>query len=281
MFIFIPWFRCAVLHPLSTIRYLITDVYKYIRYRRWREYRKIGTLSILTGLFGKGKTLMLTKMVRGIYKKYNGRKVYDFKEKKWKIQYINIVSNVQLNDIPYIELKNLSDMMMYADDRYSDGVSVWIFCVDEMSTQVNSREYKTNFSTELLNVLLTCRHYRFKILGTAQRFNHVDALVRQVTQVASECNKMWRLCTVYHYNAWTLENTSDITKIKPVSRQCYFIKDKDFKAYDTTATVKNFKDNVREGNILTDSEIMQYQLAQSENYNALHLKKRFRKKLNG
>lgn len=281
LLIFSVRFRCIILHPFSTVYYFLKDIYKYFRYKRYREYKNYGTLTILTGLFGKGKTLMLTKLVRSIYKKYNGKKVYDFKEKKWKVQYIHIVSNVILNDVPYIELKNLSDMLMYADDKYSDGVSVWIFCIDEMSTQINSRDYKSNFSTELLNILLTCRHYKFKILGTAQRFNHVDALVRQVTQVSSECDKMWRLCVVSDYNAWTIENTSDVTKVKPVRRRCYFIKDKDYNAYDTSAVVENFKDNVRIGNVLTDSEIIAFQTMQAETYNNLHLKRRYRKKLNG
>jgi hypothetical protein len=269
-----------MLNPFNTIFYLFKDIFKYIRYKRWREYKNYGTLTILTGLFGKGKTLMLTKIVRQIYKRYNNRKVYDFKDKCWKMQHIYIVSNVKLNEIPYIELHNLNDMIIYSDPQYNDGVSVWIFCVDEMSTQINSREYKTNFSTELLNILLTCRHYRFKIIGTSQRFNHVDALVRQVTQTSSECDKIWRLCKVIEYDAWTIENTSDLTKVKPRNTKCYFIKDSDYLAYDTSAVVNNFKDNVKNGNILSDAEILQYQQAIADTVSPLSLKRRYRKKLN-
>lgn len=279
LFLLSSKFRCVVFHPIATIHYLIKDMYKYIRYCRWREYRKYGTLTILTGLFGKGKTLMLTKIVRKIYKKYNGKKVFDFEEKKWKIQYIHIVSNVELKDTPYIPLNSLTELMEYADDKFNDGVSTWLFVVDEMSTQVNSREYKSNFTTELLNILLTCRHYRFQIMGTAQRFNHVDALVRQVTSTANECDKLWRLCTVKYYNAWTIENTSDVTKIKPNMTKTFFIKDSDYNAYDTRAVVENFKDNVKAGNIITDEEVLQYQSLAEERYNELHLKRRFRKKL--
>lgn len=274
-----PRLRCIVRHPILTIYYMTKDIYKYIRYKRWREYRGYGTLTIYTGLFGHGKTLILTKMARSIYKKYNNKKVYDFNEKKWKTQKIHIVSNVKLNDIEYIHLNSLTEMLTYADDKFNDGVSAWIFCIDEMSTQINSREYKDNFTTELLNVLLTCRHYRFEILGTAQRFNHVDALVRQVTTSADECSKIWRLVNVAKYDAWTVENTADITKIKPKRTKCMFIKDKDFNAYDTKAVVENFKDNVKRGNILTDKEILET-LALQDNMNSkLYLKKRFRKKL--
>lgn len=279
LFIMLPTFRCAIFHPFSTVFYAIKDSYNYFKYKRWREFKNFGTLTIFTGLFGKGKTLILTKLARHIYKTYDNKKVWDRIEKKWKIQHIYIVSNVNINDVPYIPLKNLSDMMTYANDKYNDNVSTWLFLVDEMSTQVNSREYKTNFSTELLNILLTCRHYHFKIMGTAQRFNHVDALVRQVTQKSNECNKVWRFCNVYEYNAWTIENTSDVTKIKPTRQYCLFIKDSDYNAYDTVACVENFKDNVKNGNILTDSEIVQFQNQCNDISSNLHLKRRFRNKL--
>ena len=245
IFIFSDRFRCVVMHPFLSIRYVLSDIYKYIRYCRWREYRGYGTLTIYTGLFGHGKTLIMSKTARSIYKRYNNRLVFDFKSKCWKRQYINIVSNVQLNDINYIPLNSLNEMLTYADDKHNDGVSVWLFLVDEMSTQVNSREYKENFTTELLNILLTCRHYRFEIMGTSQRFNHVDALVRQVTSTAVECSKVWRLVEVYSYDAWTVENTADVTKIKPKRHRCIFIQDSDFDAYDTTAVVENFKENVK------------------------------------
>lgn len=279
MFIISSKFRCIIFHPFLTIKYICIDIYKYIKYKRYREYRKYGTLSIFTGLFGKGKTLMLTKTVRNIYKKYNNKLVYDFNDNQWKPQYIHIVSNVQINDIPYIPLNSLTELMEYAQDKFNDGVSTWLFVVDEMSTQVNSREYKNNFTTELLNILLTCRHYRFQIIGSAQRFNHVDALVRQVTSTANECDKLWRLCTVSYYNAWTIENTSDVTKIKPTLTRTFFITNEDYNAYDTRAVVENFKDNVKNGNILSDKEILEYQSLAEERYNEINLKRRFRKKL--
>lgn len=274
----VPYTRCIVFHPISSVKYIILDMYKYIRYCRWREYRKYGTLTIYNGLFGKGKTLSSTYEVRKIYRKYNGKKVYDFREKKWKIQYIRVVSNVHINDIPYIQLKTLSDLITLSEYD-NDGVSIWLVLVDEMSTQVNSRDFKTNFTTDLLNILLTCRHYRMQIIGTSQRFNHVDALVRQVTQSAIECKKLWRVVLWQYYDAWTIENTSDVTKIKPKRTKTIFIKDKDYNAYDTVACVENFKDNVLAGNHLTDSEILQFQLGQTNEYNELNYKRKYRKKL--
>lgn len=278
LFVFIPTLRCIALHPFKSIYYAIKDIYKYIHYCRWREYRKYGTLTLFNGLFGAGKTLSSVVYARRVYKKYNGKKVYDFVEKKWKTQYINIVTNVHIEDIPYMKLNSLSDIMTIT--QYNDGVSVWLIAIDEMSTQVNSREYKTNFSTDLLNVLLTCRHYRMQIIGSSQRFAHVDALVRQVTQNAIECKKFWRVVEWQIFDAWKIENTADITKIKPNRIKTIFVTDKDFNSYDTTACVESFKKNVMEGKHLTDKEIMEFQTA-AENYVVANMKRKYRKRLNG
>lgn len=187
-----PFVRCLCFHPLKTIYYLIKDLYKYIRFRRWNEYKGYGTLTIFNGLFGRGKTLSSTIYGRRIYKKWNNKKIYDFSAKKWKTQRIALVSNVDIKDCPYIKLNALTDILTISDYKDDNNtITIWIVLVDEMSTQVNSREYKTNFSTELLNVMLTCRHYRMQMIGSAQRFNHVDALVRQITSSAIECFKIW------------------------------------------------------------------------------------------
>lgn len=277
-FVCIPFLRGLALHPLATIIYIPKDIYKYIRYCRWREYRGFGKLTIFNGLFGKGKTLSMTYYARRVFKKFNGKKVFDFKARQWKTQHIYVVSNVHFEDIPYLPLYSLNDMVTLSE-RENDGVSVYLMCVDEMSTQVNSREYKTNFSTDLLNVLLTCRHYRMELISTSQRFAHVDALVRQVTMYAVECRKLWRIVVWNYYDAWTVENTSDVTKVKPKRIKVNFIKDKDFNAYDTVACVESFKDNVKQGLHLTDLEIIEFQQQQLDNCNDLHLKRRYRKKL--
>lgn len=276
-FICIPPLRCLALHPFHTIYFACKDTYRYFRYCRWREYHGYGTLTMFNGLFGAGKTLSSVVYARKIYKRYNGRKVFDFRDNKWKTQYINIVTNVHIQDVPYIPLKTLSDIITIT--QHNDGVSIWLVAVDEMSTQINSREYKTNFSTDLLNILLTCRHYRIQIIGSSQRFSHVDALVRQVTQNAIECRKFWRCIQWSIYDAWKIENTSDVTKIKPNRVRTIFVTDKDFNSYDTTACVESFKANVLAGNHLTDQEILDFQSQAEENFVQVNMRRRFRKRL--
>lgn len=272
----LPFFRCILFHPFKTILYSIRDIYFYFRYMRWHEYRKFGTITVFSGEFGEGKTLSCTYMARKIYKKYNGKRVYDFKEKKWKTQYIHVVSNVDFTDIPYIHLNQMSDLITLSEDN--DGVSTYLVVIDEMATQINSRDYKTNFSTDLLNTLLASRHYRIQIFGTSVRYNLIDKLVRDVTQTSVQCHKFWRVVILSYFDGWTVENTSDVTKLKPKRIRTYFVRNKDFNAYDTVACVENFKDNVKAGKHLTDSEIMLFRQSAEELNISTNMKRRFRKK---
>ena len=36
---FCPTIRCAFFHPVKLVRYGVTDLYAYIKYRRWNEAR--------------------------------------------------------------------------------------------------------------------------------------------------------------------------------------------------------------------------------------------------
>lgn len=273
-----PYLRCILMHPFKTIRYAIIDGFKYIRYAEWRNYNDYGVLDIYSGIFGQGKTLSSSIIVRQIYNQYNNKKVFDFKAKKWKIQRINVLSNVKLLDIPHMDMKTMNDILTWCEiPKDDDYIDILLVLIDETSTQLNSRSFKTNFTTDLLNILLTCRHHKIRIIGTTPRFNQIDALVRQVTNHDIECSKLWRLVKHSHYQAWQLENTNDINAIEPLYTKCLFIDDKDYNAYDTFACVQNFIDNVKQGNHLTDAEILAYRDFNSNDDNLNHTKKKYRK----
>ena len=273
-----PYVKCMFMHPLKTIKYGIIDTYKFIRYKQWRLYKDYGLLDIYSGIFGQGKTLSSTIIVRDIYKRYNNKKVYDFKDRKWKTQKIELMTNVTLNDIKALPLLCMDDILKWCNHPKDDNsINILVVLIDETSTQLNSRAFKTNFTTDLLNILLTCRHHKIRIIGTTPRFNQVDALVRQVTNHDIECSKWWRLVKHSHYNAWQLENTNDVSSIEPLYTRCIFVDDSDFNAYDTFACVQNFIDNVKKGLHLTDAEILAYREFNSNDDNFIHLKKKYRK----
>lgn len=254
--------RVIVTHPISTVRYGVIDLYKYFRYRCW-NICATGTISCYVGLFGKGKTLSAVHRVVSLYKRYNDKKIFDFNRNKWVTQKIHIISNVSLA-IPYEDFVSMAQIVAVADrmrsvDKKNDTLTCTIVLGDEFSVQLNSRSFKSNIDPLFLNTLLTCRHHRISLIYTSQRFNHVDALLRQVTGYVYTCNKIWRIMVHEQYDAFDLENASDPTLIKPKRRFGWFIKDAAFNAYDTLACVGNLTKSCKEGDMLSEEQILELQ----------------------
>lgn len=254
--------RVILTHPVSTVYYGVKDIYKYLRFHRWNEC-STGTISCYVGLFGKGKTLSAVHKVVKLYKRYNNKRIYDFNRKKWVTQKVHIISNVSLA-IPYEDFVSMAQIVAVADrmraiDEQNDTLTCTIVLGDEFSVQLNSRSFKSNIDPLFLNTLLTCRHHHISLIYTSQRFNHVDALLRQVTSYVYTCNKVWRIMVHEQYDAFELENASDPTLIKPKSRFGWFIRDTAFNAYDTLACVGNLTKSCKEGDMLTEEQILELQ----------------------
>ena len=111
-----------------------------------------------------------------------------------------------------------------------------------------------------MNTLLTCRHYHISMFYTAQRFNQVDALLRQVTSYVVDCDKSWRLQGNNEYDAWEMENAANVLLLKPLRRRAWFVKDSDYNAYNTLACVGNLKKEMEAGNMLSEQEILALQM---------------------
>lgn len=79
LFIFSVCFRLAVLNPVSTVKYLVKDIYAYFRFKHYNNL-KTGKLICYTALFGGGKTLSCVHYITGLYQKYNNKKVWDMNQ---------------------------------------------------------------------------------------------------------------------------------------------------------------------------------------------------------
>lgn len=238
------------------------DIIDYFRYKKW-NVAKCGELIAYVGLFGKGKTLSCVHTVVSRYHRFNNKKIYDIFRHKWVKQHVVVLSNVELN-IPFIKFNNLNQIVElsheYDDlDKLNDTLTYLYVLGDEFSVQLNSRNFKTNINAHVLNSILTCRHYHMSIFYTAQRFNHVDALLRQVTQLVISCNKLWRFQRHNYYDAYELENCTNPMNVKPIKRTCWFVRNKDYNAYDTLACVDNLSKDAIDGNMLDEFEILQLQ----------------------
>lgn len=260
--IMFPTVRCAVTHPLALIVNGARDLRTYIVHK---EYNVCGTgeLVAYTGLFGKGKTLSAVHRVVSAYNQYDGKQVWCRRRKKMVTQRIKVISNVSLC-IPYEDFISLEQVVLAAErnrdyDDEHDTLTVTLVLGDEFSVQMNSRNFKTNIDPLFLNTILTCRHYYISLYYTAQRFGHVDALLRQVTSYVIECDKLWRFQRLNAYDAWDLENATNTQLIAPIQRSCWFVRNEDYEAYDTLACVGNLKKSMKEGDMMTEAEILALQ----------------------
>lgn len=257
-----PVLRCAILHPVSTVFYAVKDSYTCLRYKKYNDCGT-GEIVAFCGLFGKGKTLSMVHRAIEIYRKYNGKQVYDFKRQKFVTQRVHLISNVALS-VPYEEFVSMQQVVHAAESREAydeehDTRTITIIVGDEFSVQMNSRDFKSNFNPLLLNTLLCCRHHFISFLISSQRFSHCDALLRQVTSYVVDCDKIWRFQKNYRYDAWEMENATNVMLLKPFRRECWFVKDKDYNAYDTLACVGNLVKSWKDGDMLSEEEILALQ----------------------
>lgn len=258
--LFFATFSCGVFYPHFFVGYGGLDLVHFVKYKAWRN-AYCGELVCFSGLFGKGKTLSAVHKVVGFFKHYNGLMVYDRSRKKFVLQQVVILSNVRLSGVPYLELKSLRQIVELskdykAADDENDTLTFIIVLLDEASVQLNSRNFKNNIDPLFLNTLLTCRHYHISIYYTAQRFSIVDALLRQVTQTVVECDKFWRFQRQRIYDAYQLENCTNPILVEPVKRTCWFVRDRDYKAYDTVACVGDLEHSALSGDMLSAQEIL-------------------------
>lgn len=257
-----PTFRCGFFHPFLLIYHGIRDLCGYLLHRQYNLYGT-GELVAYTGLFGKGKTLSAVHRVVAAYRQYDGKKVWCPRRKKMVVQRVKVISNVSLS-IPYEDFVSLEQIVLAAErnqayDDEHDTLTVTLVLGDEFSVQMNSRNFKTNIDPLFLNTILTCRHYYISLYYTAQRFGHVDALLRQVTSYVVDCDKLWRFQRYRTYDAWDLENAANTQLITPMGRGCWFVRNRDYEAYNTLACVGNLKKSMKEGDMMSEEEILKLQ----------------------
>jgi len=258
-----PTVRCAVLHPFKLVYYTVKDVVMYVYKRKW-NLCPTGNINCYTGIFGEGKTLSMVHVLTRLYRKYNGKTVYNEELKKFVKQRVLIVTNVKLLTVPSEMLRSLKQIVRYANiskdyDKENNTLTVIIVGIDEAGAQLNSRDFRDNIDAVFLNTLLTCRHFHMRLDTTSQRFCIEDALIRQVTRHVIACKKLWRFQRQYVFDAWQAENATDVSLLKPIKTACWFVEDKDYNAYNTHDTVGELMKDCENGRMLTATEILALQ----------------------
>ena len=69
-------------------------------------------------------------------------------------------------------------------------------------------------------------------------------------------DKLWRFQRQNLYDAWEMENATNTQLLTPLTRRCWFVTNKDYAAYDTLACVGNLQKSFKEGDMLSEEEIL-------------------------
>lgn len=244
--------RFVILHfdvVLKGFAYIPKDIFLYFKEKRWKWFKGYGII-VYSGLFGTGKTLGTVDYVMKMYQKYK----------------VNIISNIKLIGVPYEPLENFHQII--------DCPGNTIILIDELSTVFNSRKWQ-DFPIDLLFQLLQVRKNRKQLVCTAQRFEHVDKAVRDVTADVISCRKFYRYCILTAYDAWDYEHTPLSEYLKPKYKIMYLATDKLYNSYDTSEII----DNVKKEKFISNKDILERR--HSEVFNKLpeHVSRKGRRKL--
>lgn len=260
-----PMARCAVSNIHNVTYYGVKDIYLYFKEKRYNNapYGYIRCfVAAINYAFGAGKTLYGVHEIIALYRKYNGLKVWCKRRKKYVRQRILVLSNVEFRTIPYVHLESLKQFVDLSEtindyDDAHDTLTVTYAVCDEASSQMNSRAFKSNFDPLFIEKLLTSRHFHASFYLTSQTFDMIDKLMRSVVTTVVSCAKLWRFQRYSCYSPRELENSTNELMIQPLKRGCWFIKDKDFLAYDTHAMITTLKKSCESGDMMSEAEILQ------------------------
>lgn len=250
---------------LPTVCYsAVTDIYKYVRYKRWNELLDFGRMDIYIAdeeqPFGSGKTLNMVRSALSIYNTYNNVEVFDFDKCEWVTQHVHIYSNLKLHNVNYVPLTNVYQIVNIANGVGvpNDGNKhIYLFLIDELGRVFNNRDWKTNLNSDLLSALLQQRKNKIIIKGTVQDFSLFDATMRKISSVAYSCSKHWRFLTLRQYFAKDIERAGFNTNLCECrSIRCHFATDKLYDSYDTNEVVRDLQKELKDGTRLTNEEIL-------------------------
>lgn len=156
----------------------IYDLYKRLTTKEKRIH--LYGIKLYVGLYGQGKTISIVKYLQDMRKKYGNK--------------ILIATNFYYNDEDF-QITHWKDLL----PEYDKPV---IFAYDEIQNEFNSRDYK-NFPMELVTLLTQNRKGNGKqIICTAQRFNRVDKVFRELTSEVIECKCLFNRLVTNHSFDW-------------------------------------------------------------------------------
>jgi hypothetical protein len=215
----------------------IFDIIKYYKNKEWLIFNGFG-LHFYVGLFGSGKT---STMVHDAYKL------------ACKYPSMSILTNMSLFNFPehtnIILMKDYKQIISAPPDT--------LILIDEISSIFNSRDWKKGgIPAPLLSTLLQVRKERKMLYATAQRFQHVDALFRQITFTVRQCEcwlNRWNFINIF--DGFDYENSNVVKTAVSIDSYSFVQTDKVRKLYDTTELIQKIVTT----DFISDKEILEKQ----------------------
>lgn len=233
-----------ILGYINKLYWILYRCFVYpVEYFRYKLYNKVDCLGCIdcycsdnNKVFGNGKTLSAVMRVYSLYNKYQGKTFIGF-DGKPHTNNIIIYSNLDLKGVPFVPLTNLQQITYYIENRQSDDVA--FFLIDECNSVMNSRNFKSNLNMDTIKSIVTCRHYNIYMCLVGQRFNYLDAFVRDMCDRVIMCrySPFLRLLSHYTYNAYDVN--MGVQDAKCVAFALQIVKKKYFTYYDTLGEVRS------------------------------------------
>lgn len=212
-----PLLRLIVCKFPTIYFYGMRDLILYFKEKKWKEVDIGNGITCFIGMFGHGKSLSLCKVATSIYEQYGDQ--------------VRFISNIHLTRVPYIPLTNFNQIVQLGEEENSP-YKANVILIDEIELLLSHRNF-SNFPLTLLSSLMQQRKLNIRMYVSAQRWFTIDKIFRSITTDIWDCNKYWRFQHMVKYDAWDYENAMNFSLIKPIANKWWFIRDKDFKAYDT------------------------------------------------
>lgn len=234
--LFSPLFRTIICNFHRGLFYAVYDLYRYFKYEQYKIFPCFG-IDCYCGMFGHGKTLSMVHRVEQLYNRFEN---------------VRVISNIHLNNVPYIPLVNFQQLVDIGIDEKED-YNGTIIVIDEISSVLSHRNF-SKFPIALIGLLMQQRKKRCYIVCTAQKYMQIDKLWRDITSNVIDCNKTWRYQNMKYYDAFDYENAlSNVQILKPFANRWWFVCDSDYHAYDTSEMINAQK----AGDFISNDETLQ------------------------
>lgn len=224
---------------LTFVIIVLKDIFLYIKNKEYKVFKGYG-LHIYVGAFGSGKT---SSMVRDAY------------EIALRYPQVTILTNMTLLNFP--AHTKVVDLVNYSQIISSPGNT--LILIDEISTVFNSRDWqKEGVPASLLGQLLQVRKNKKMMFSTAQVFDHVDKLIRDITFSVRDCRcycGRWNIVTSYEGKDYA-QRSDNVEKLPRVLKFYGFIQtDRIRNLYDTFEMVEKMKKT----KYISDVEVLEKQ----------------------